>query len=109
MIYIFGFAIGYGPIPWAMNAELFPKEAQGIMAPIAGGFNWLCAFIVTKFGTNLEDVINTSGLYFLFGAVNAFGLIFVILFLPETKGKTPDDMKRYFTNKEKTYHSDIYA
>ena len=96
MIYIFGFAIGYGPIPWAMNAELFPKEAQGIMAPIAGGFNWLCAFIVTKFGTNLEDVINTSGLYFLFGAVNAFGLIFVIFFLPETKGKTPDDMKRYF-------------
>ena len=88
MIYIFGFAIGYGPIPWAMNAELFPKEAQGIMAPIAGGFNWLCAFIVTKFGTNLEDVINTSGLYFLFGAVNAFGLIFVILFLPETKGTT---------------------
>ena len=97
MLYIFGFAIGYGPIPWAMNAELFPKEAQGVMASIAAGFNWTCAFIVTKFATNLEDLINTSGLYFLFCAVNVLGIVFVIIFLPETKGKTPDDMKEYFS------------
>jgi len=100
MLYIFGFAIGYGPIPWAMNAELFPKEAQGVMASIAAGFNWACAFIVTKFATNLEDLINTSGLYFLFCAVNVLGIVFVIILLPETKGKTPDDMKEYFSRKK---------
>lgn len=96
MVYILGFSVGYGPIPWAMNAELFPKEAQVVMASLSGGFNWLCAFIVTKFATNLEEVIHTSGLYFLFGAVNACGIIFVITLLPETRGKTPNDMKKYF-------------
>ena len=102
MAYVFAFAIGFGPIPWAMNAELFPKESQRVMAPIAGAFNWFCAFIVTKFGTNLESAINTSGLYFLFGVINILGVIFVILLLPETKGKTPEDMKRYFEGAKTT-------
>ena len=96
MVYIFGFSFGYGPLPWAMNAELFPKEAQSVMATISAGFCWMCAFIVTKFSTNLEDAINTSGLYFFFGIINTLGVIFVIFVLPETKGKTPDDMKIYF-------------
>ena len=102
MVYILGFSIGYGPIPWAMNAELFPKEAQGVMASLAGGFNWFCAFILTKFSTNLEEAIHTSGLYFLFGAINAIGMIFVIFLLPETKGKTPEDMKNYFMERKKS-------
>ena len=101
MLYVFGFSIGYGPIPWAMNAELFPREAQSVMASIAGGFNWFCAFIVTKFATNLETVIHTSGLYFLFCAINTIGVIFVTFLLPETKGKTPDDMKEYFSRTKK--------
>ena len=79
-----------------MNAELFPKEAQGVMSSLATAFNWTCAFIVSKFSKNLEDEIHASGLYFLFGGVCALGVFFIIFLTPETKGKTPDDMKKYF-------------
>ena len=97
IVYIVGFSVGYGPIPWAMNAEIFPKEAQGPMASLATLFNWSCAFIVSAFSQDVEDAIHASGLYFLFGAFNAAGIVFVLLFCPETKGKTPEDMKKYFS------------
>ena len=96
IVYIIGFSIGYGPIPWAMNAELFPKEAQGPMSSLATLFNWGCAFIVSAFSQDVEKEIHAYGLYFLFGAICALGIVFVVLLCPETKGKTPEDMKKYF-------------
>ena len=96
IIYIVGFSIGFGPLAWAMNAEMFPKEAQGPMSALATAFNWTLAFIVSAFSQDVEKAIDASGLYFLFGAVNTLSMAFVIFICPETKGKTPEDMKNYF-------------
>merc|ERR1712136_214348 len=96
IIYIVGFSIGFGPLAWAMNAEMFPKEAQGPMSALATAFNWTLAFIVSAFSSDVEKAINASGLYFLFGAVNTLSMAFTIFICPETKGKTPEDMKNYF-------------
>ena len=79
-----------------MNAELFPKEAQGPMSSLATFFNWGCAFLVSAFSQDVENAIYASGLYFLFGAFCAVGIVFVLIFVPETKGKTPEDMKNHF-------------
>ena len=62
-------------------------------------FNWTCAFLVSKFQKNINDGINASGGYFLFGSICFLATIFVIFILPETKGKTNDDMKQYFMKK----------
>ena len=104
IVYILGFSIGFGPLPWSMNAELFPKEAQGPMSSLATLFNWGCAFLVSSFSQDVGNAIKghpDSGLYFLFGSFCALGVVFVIFVCPETKGKTPDDMKKYFSGKKK--------
>ena len=75
---------------------MFPKEAQGLMSALATSFNWFLAFIVTTFSQDVEKAIDTSGLYFLFGAINTLSIAFTIFICPETKGKTPEDMKNYF-------------
>ena len=62
-------------------------------------FNWLCAFFVTKFTKNINDGINPSGSYFLFGAIMFLSTLFVIFLTPETKGKTNEDMRDYFLKK----------
>jgi len=54
---------------------------------------------VTKFTTNINDAINPSGGYFLFGAVCILGTVFVIFLCPETKGKTNEDMRNFFLEK----------
>ena len=61
--------IGLGNIPWILNAELFQPEAKSLCSSIGFCFNWLCAFLVTKFGPELEFVIGASGAYFFFGAL----------------------------------------
>merc|ERR1719361_791448 len=93
IVYVVGFSIGFGPLAWAMNAEMFPKEAQGPMSALATAFNWTLAFIVSAFSADVEDAIHSYGLYFLFGAINALSMAFTIFICPETKGKTPEDMK----------------
>ena len=96
VVYITAFSFGMGPLPWTMNVELYPREAQSFMSSLSTGFNWLGAFLIGKFGTNLEEALGSSGLYFLYCAICALGVIFVIFVVPETKGKTPEDMKEHY-------------
>jgi facilitated trehalose transporter len=114
---IFLIISGFGPITWALNAELYAPESKRLCASIAVAFNWICAFLVTKFEVDVENVIGLSGVFFCFAAICFGGAktkksnqkvkiidfsliflgIFVILFLlPETKGRTADEMKTYF-------------
>lgn len=99
MIYMFAFSIGFGPLPWMMNAEFFSLESKSIASTLASAFNWLCVFFVTKFENDIEEAIHTSGAFFMYAGFCAFGTVFVIFVVPETKGKTPDDMKQHFIKK----------
>jgi hypothetical protein len=54
---------------------------------------------VTKFTKNINDAINPSGSYFLFGSIMFLSTLFVIFLTPETKGKTNEDMRDYFLEK----------
>ena len=101
IVYVIAFSIGLGPLAWAMNVELFPREAQSVMASLTTGMNWMLAFIVSKFSRNLEEVIHTSGLYFMFCGICGIAVLFIIFFVPETRGKTPEDMKSYFQGSKK--------
>ena len=72
------------------------REALATMSSITTLSNWLFAFLVSKYVIKVEDDINRSGLYWLFGGIMAVGTLFVLFLVPETKGKTPEDMKRHF-------------
>lgn len=96
IVYKFFFAIGYGPLPWAMNGEFFSLEAKSLTSSILTAFNWFCAFIVTKFEVNVEDAIGTSGAYFIYASVCFVATFFVLFIVPETKGRSPQDMKNLF-------------
>jgi len=45
----------------------------------------------------MEDAFERSGSYWFYGAISAAGVVFVLLLVPETKGKTPEEMKRHFS------------
>ena len=54
------------------------------------------AFVTLKFANNINDALNVSGGYFLFGSLCFFSIVFVIYFAPETKDKTNDEIKQFF-------------
>ena len=71
--------------------------AQSVMSSTGVLCNFVFAFCMGKFASNIQTAINKSGLYFLAAGINIFGLIFCMIFVPETKGKTEEDMKAYFS------------
>lgn len=101
IIYKFAFSIGYGPLPWMMNGEFFPQEAKMVSSSIAVAFNWLCAFVVTNFVPDIQHAIGIHGMYFTFSIICGIASVFVLFLVPETRGKTPEDMKTYF--QERTF------
>ena len=58
---------------------------------------------MAKFETNIEDAIGTSGAYFMFSGVCVVATVFVLLVVPETRGKSADDMREYFEGKWHDY------
>ena len=101
-VYISGFSIGWGPVPWLIMSEIFPEQARGPGSGIATATNWTFAFLVTRFFKNVEKAISPFGTFVAFAVANVVGVIFVLVFLPETKGKTLAEIEAYFTGGERS-------
>ncbi|XP_065350955.1 facilitated trehalose transporter Tret1-like [Cloeon dipterum] len=92
-LYLVAFSVGAGPIPWLTLGELFPSEVKGFASAFSSCFNWLLAFLVTRFFGDLVSAINGSGAFWLFTALLLLGLAFVYFFLPETRGKSLEQIQ----------------
>ncbi|CAH0592400.1 unnamed protein product [Chrysodeixis includens] len=88
MIYLLGFSLAFGPIPWLMMGEILPARIRGSAASLVTAFNWLCTFTVTKTFYNILVAIGPAGTFWMFGIICFIGLFFVILFVPETRGRS---------------------
>ncbi|XP_065087392.1 facilitated trehalose transporter Tret1 isoform X2 [Ochlerotatus camptorhynchus] len=94
VIYVLGFSLGFGPIPWLMMGEILPGKIRGSAASVATAFNWSCTFIVTKTFSDIIQAIGTHGTFWLFGSICVVGFVFVIIYVPETQGKSLEDIER---------------
>ncbi|KAH9415336.1 Solute carrier 2 (Facilitated glucose transporter) member 8, partial [Dermatophagoides pteronyssinus] len=99
VVFIIGFSIGYGPVPWLMVAEITPTDSRSMTSAIATAFNWTCAFLMTKNFELLKDSITTEGTFFSFSGLAIVSIIFVIFLLPETKGKSSEQIAQNFQSK----------
>ena len=102
--FITGFSFGLGPIPWLIMSEIFPTKVRGVASGIATQVNWLGVFIVIKFYDDMENSMHDYGLYWFFAVVCLVCVIYVFVFLPETKGKTLEEVEELFAN-----HRDLHG
>ncbi|XP_078037684.1 facilitated trehalose transporter Tret1-2 homolog [Augochlora pura] len=93
-VFIIMFSFGFGPLPWMMMGEIFAPEVKGVAASSAGLLNWLMAFIVTKFYTDLKNAFTVAGTFWFFSGISAIGIFFVYILVPETKGKSLENILR---------------
>ena len=94
--YIIGFSLGWGPVPMLVMSEIFPARGRGMAAAVAILCNWLTAFFVTKEFQTLQTTLGQDGVFYFFSICCMFGVWFVWKFLPETKGKSLEDIELYF-------------
>ena len=92
--YIASFAASLGPIPWVMISEIFPTKTRGVAMSMAVLILWIAVYLVTQFFPILLESIGGAYTFWLF-MVNAIILVvFVWMKVPETKGKTLEEIEK---------------
>ncbi|XP_060658490.1 facilitated trehalose transporter Tret1-2 homolog isoform X2 [Drosophila nasuta] len=97
VIYVLGFSMGFGPIPWLMMGEILPSRIRAPAASLVVGCNWGFTFIVTKTFQDLIDLVGAHGAFVFFCAVCIIALVFVIFIVPETKNKSLEQIEEELT------------
>ncbi len=96
VFFIISFSLAWGPIPWTMMSELMPNRVRTLAASIATFVNWAFAAIITSSFHSIADKITGAGAFGIFAGIMAFAIVFVIIFLPETKGHTLEEIQENF-------------
>ncbi|XP_059490948.1 facilitated trehalose transporter Tret1-like [Neocloeon triangulifer] len=101
-IYIVVFSIGFGPIPWMMMGELFSASAKSPASALVASFNWALAFAVTKGFQSLVAALGSAGAFAFFSGVCMVGCSFVVLIVPETKGRSIEQIQQQLAAPKRT-------
>ena len=100
MIYSASFMFSWGPICWVLIAEVFPNTIRGAAVAIAVAFEWIFNWIVS---TSFVPLANSLGYWFtysLYGVICVLAALFVWKLVPETKGKTLEDMTKLWKDRK---------
>jgi len=92
-LYIVAFAMSWGPVMWVLLGEMFPNQVRGAALAVSGATNWVANFAVTVTFLPLLGAVGLGGAYALYAVAAAISLPFVWAAVPETKGKTLEQMK----------------
>lgn len=87
------FAMSLGPVVWVVISEIFPNRIRGAAMGIATFALWSGCFILTYTFPLLNKALGASGTFWLYGIICIAGLIFVYRKLPETKGKSLEEIE----------------
>lgn len=93
-VFIIMFSMGLGPLPWTICSEIFSPELKSFAISSAVTLNWFLAFLVTKFYLKLELLIGSDVMFYVFSIICFIGTIFCYTFIPETKGKTIEQIQK---------------
>lgn len=87
-VFVVGFSLGFGPVPWLIMAELFADDVKPICGAIVGTTSWLLAFCVTKLFPISLKIFGSAVTFLIFSVISLLAVLFVLFIVPETKGKT---------------------
>lgn len=99
-LYTVGFSLGIAPIPLILNAELNPRETNSLVTSFNTFAAWIVIFGSTKTFLLIDEWIGVESAIILYGILSALGILFVFFFVPETKGKTPEEIRQILEEKK---------
>ncbi|XP_022844345.1 sugar transporter ERD6-like 6 isoform X2 [Olea europaea var. sylvestris] len=95
VVLVIGFSIGLGAIPWVIMSEILPVNIKSLAGSVATLANWLTAWVVTM-TANLLFTWSKGGTFLIYSIASIFTVAFVKLWVPETKGRTLEEIQYSF-------------
>ncbi|KAL1464989.1 hypothetical protein WDU94_004587 [Cyamophila willieti] len=96
VLYIVFSTFGFLIIPWSLLGEIYPAKIREVACGITACLAYLFNFAIVKYYPYMSRSIGTYGVFAFFGVMALIGTLFVIIFLPETQGKTLAEIEQYF-------------
>jgi len=96
MFYVASFAIGLGPVFWLLISEIYPLKVRGLAMSIASEANWGSNLIIALTFLTLVQILGQSGTFWLYALVGVGAWVFAFLLVPETKGKTLEEIEEHW-------------
>ncbi len=107
--WIIFYAIGPGVVVWLVFAELLPTRVRGRGVALCLFFNSLCSAVLSSVFLPIIDHIGMANTYWLLGFFTLLYFLVAVFLLPETKGKSLEEIQSYFENKTKIYKEVVSA
>jgi SP family xylose:H+ symportor-like MFS transporter len=104
LLYTAGFAMSWGPVTWVLLSEIFPNSVRGAMS-IAVAAQWIANLIISwtfpmmNDNTWLTQTFHHGFSYWIYGAMSILAALFMWKLVPETKGKTLEEMEKLWKKK----------
>jgi SP family galactose:H+ symporter-like MFS transporter len=96
MIYIAAFAIRIRPVFWLLISEIYPLNVRGTAMSLATVANWTANFLVAVTFLSFVKVLTVGGTFLFYATVGVFAWIFTYRLVPETKGKTLEEIQKHW-------------
>lgn len=91
------YAMTLGPVAWVVISEIFPNRIRGMAMAVATFSLWAACFVLTYTFPLLNKGLGASGTFWLYGIICLAGFLFVRKYLPETKGKSLEEIEGELT------------
>eukprot|EP00931_Biecheleriopsis_adriatica_P034614 TRINITY_DN19977_c0_g1_i1.p1 TRINITY_DN19977_c0_g1~~TRINITY_DN19977_c0_g1_i1.p1 ORF type:complete len:523 (-),score=86.74 TRINITY_DN19977_c0_g1_i1:301-1869(-) len=110
MLYLAFFGLGMSPVPWTVNAEIHPTNCRSRSISFSTSVNWSMNWVVSQVFLNLATALSTNrespsqhpnGVFWLFAFVGLIGMVGFAAKLPETKGKSLEEIAQLFSDSER--------
>jgi SP family arabinose:H+ symporter-like MFS transporter len=100
IMFIASFAMALGPVSWLFCSEIFPNKVRGRAMSLAALTVWASCYIVAQTFPMLNDnpAIGPAKTFWMYALVSLFAFVFVLAFLPETKGRTLEEIETMWTH-----------
>lgn len=87
------FALSFSPLMFVVTSEIYPSRIRGTAMALSTGVSWACAFIVVQFYPWMESALGTNVAFGIFAALILAACFFIGFCVPETKGKTLEEIQ----------------
>ena len=101
LLYVACFAFSYGPIVWVIISEIFPTRIRGLAVALGSFSLMVTGFFITLTNPILIETVNPSGTFFIYTALTLPAIWFIWRYVPETKGKTLEEIEKYWRKASK--------
>ena len=96
LVFIAAFSMAMGPMPWIIISEIFPARIRGRAASVGVLTLWAAIFVVAQTFPMLKASVGLTVTYFIYSGCSFISFLFAALVLPETKGKTLEQIETYW-------------